>query len=173
MAGSNLKDLFEQLRGGDEQAFTQIYYDLKQPVYTICWRILQHHQMAEDVTQDVFLKLYTTVPDSSVNNERAWVFRMARNASIDALRRCRNVQMGDRIPQSEEEAFERVEQSLDVESALATLPACEREILTLYLNVELSFRQIGEMLEMSIPTVCRVYHKALKKMHRLLNGGVL
>ena len=54
---TDLKVQFRQLRAGDENAFVCIYQTLKQPVYTICWRIVQVRETAEDLTQDIFLKL--------------------------------------------------------------------------------------------------------------------
>ena len=86
MNGTNLTEYISMVRNGDKAAFTQIYNDLKTPVYTIILRIVQSVDVAEDVTQDVFVKLFTSPPDSSVRNPRAWIFRMARNLAIDVLR---------------------------------------------------------------------------------------
>ena len=67
----NLRDLFSRVHNGDQEAFGHVYQQLSQPVYTICWRITQSKETAEDITHDVFVKLYSTPPDNSVRNIRA------------------------------------------------------------------------------------------------------
>ena len=68
--------LFVRIQRGDKEAFTQLYHDLKQPVFTIIYRIVQNQTTAEDLTQDLFVKLFTAPPDSTVKNPRAWIFQM-------------------------------------------------------------------------------------------------
>jgi RNA polymerase sigma-70 factor (ECF subfamily) len=172
MDATDLKTLFRQLREGDEAAFVSIYNALKQPVYTICWRIVQVRETAEDLTQDVFLKLYVSPPAETVKNERAWVFRMAHNASIDALRKSREVQW-DGLETGSPEAFASVEQALDLEDAMSRLPDDYRQVLTLHLNAELSFQQIGKLMGLSLSAVYRIYRKAVKLLQQLLNGGAV
>lgn len=171
MAVLELTTLFQRLREGDRDAFTSIYQELKQPVYTICWRIVQRKEIAEDLTQDVFIKLYTAPPPSSVKNERAWVFQVARNASIDALRKHREQQLEDREYSAGQPELDRLDQRMDVERAMAQLCAEDRELLTLHLNAELTFQQIGQITGRSLPSVYRAYQKAIKTLRELLEGG--
>lgn len=173
MEAAELKTLFNQLRQGDQDAFVSIYHELKQPVYTICWRIVQVRETAEDLTQDIFLKLYLSPPEVSVKNERAWIFQMAHNASIDALRKRRELSLdGQEYPSSDQD-LNALEQSLDLEAAMSMLPEEYRQILTLHLNAELTFQQIGQIKGCPLSTVYRSYRKALKLLQQLLNGGSL
>lgn len=168
-----MKSLFRRLREGDEDAFVSIYHALKQPVYTICWRIVQIRETAEDLTQDVFLKLYTSPPTEAVKNERAWVFQMAHNASIDALRKRRELPLDGRECPYQQEHISSLEQSLDLEDAMSRLPEDYRQVLTLHLNAEFSFQQIGQMMGLSLSAVYRIYRKAVKLLQQLLNGGAV
>lgn len=170
MADAELGTLFQELRDGDQNAFAQLYETLKKPVFTICWRIVQSKEMAEDLTHDVFIKLYTSPPDSSVRNGRAYVFQMARNLSIDTLRKRRDVQMEDEILPVDS-GMEQLDKKLDLERAMASLSEDEREILTLHLNADLTFKQIGSVVGLSLPAVYRKYRKAIAALRDLLNGG--
>lgn len=170
---TELKDLFQQLRDGDQDAFAGIYHALKQPVYTICWRIVQVRETAEDLTQDVFLKLYVSPPAASVKNERAWVFQMAHNASIDALRKRRELPWNGRECPPLQQDLNTLEQKFDLEGAMSMLPDDYRQVLTLHLNAELSFQQIGHMMGLSLSAVYRIYRKAIKLLQQLLDGGTV
>ena len=171
MEATDLKVLFRQLREGDQDAFVGIYHTLKQPVYTICWRIVQVRETAEDLTQDVFLKLYVSPPGDTVKNERAWVFQMAHNASIDALRKHRELPWNGRECSVDQRDLNTLEQNLDLEAAMSMLPDEYRQVLTLHLNAELSFQQIGQLMGLSLSAVYRIYRKAIKLLQQLLNGG--
>ena len=172
MGELNLKECFSKVRQGDGEAFAAIYSDLKQPVYTIVCRIVQSGAMAEDVTQDVFVKLFVSPPDSSVRNLRAWVFRMAHNLAIDALRKehCTNM---DDVAAVAEDQLGKVTTRLDIEAAIGRLPRDEREVLSLHLNAELHFNQIATIVGLSLPATYRKYRKAIGTLRELLSGGGL
>lgn len=168
----NLKQHFEKMRHGDKEAFAQIYNELKQPVLTIVCRITRSKETAEDITQEVFVKLFTSPPDSSVNNPRAWIFQMARNLSIDALRKkqCADI---DGVELTADDETQDIAMKLDVERAIGTLPCTEREILSLRLNGDLQFGEIARIVGLSVPSTYRRYRKAIRTLRDLLNGGAL
>ena len=60
---------------------------------------------------------------------------------------------------------------MDMEAALRKLPREEREILTLHLNADLGFREISNIVDLSLPATYRKYRKALKSVQTELNGG--
>ena len=170
MAEKNLQVEFNRIQKGDRDAFARVYQQLKQPVYTICYRITQSRETAEDITHDVFVKLFRSPPDASVNNIRAWIFQMARNLSIDALRK------KSRTAEQDEESdivdsYDHIHLQMDIEAALRKLPSDEREILTLHLNADLGFKEIANIVGLSLPATYRKYRKALKTMQKELNGG--
>ena len=166
----NLRELFNRVHNGDQEAFGRVYQELSQPVYTICWRITQSKETAEDITHDVFVKLYSTPPDNSVRNIRAWIFQMAPNMSIDALRRNAR-STGQEHNHYGADAFERLHVRMDLEAAFGKLPREEREILALQLNGQLNFKEIAGIVNLSLPATYRKYRKALKMIQTELNGG--
>ena len=170
MAEIDLKESFARMQNGDNEAFACVYQELKQPVYTICYRITQSRETAEDITHDVFVKLFRSPPDTSVTNIRAWIFQMARNLSIDTLRK--NARMAEQDGQcSADDAYDYMHLRMDLEAALRKLPRDEREILTLHLNADLHFREISDIVGLSLPATYRKYRKALKTVQKELNGG--
>ena len=170
MATINLQELFARIQNGDQEAFSCLYQELKQPVYTICYRITQSREAAEDITHDVFVKLFRSPPDASVNNIRAWIFQMARNLSIDALRK--KSRTGGQDEENDiVDSYDHILLQIDIEAALRKLPSDEREILTLHLNADLGFKEIANIVGLSLPATYRKYRKSLKTMQKELNGG--
>ncbi len=172
MAQINLEEMFFRLRQGDREAFTQIYTELKVPVYTIICRILLSRELAEDVTQELFLKLFISPPDSSVRNPRAFVFKMAHNLSIDALRKHSREDFVESLPITDD-SMQNMALRMDLETALLRLPDAEREIVSMHLNGALSFREIAQIMRLSIPAIYRRYRKAIKTVQDYLNGGAV
>lgn len=170
MTQMNLQEQFARMRSGDREAFACVYRELKQPVYTICYRMTGSKETAEDITHDLFVKLFRSPPDASVKNVRAWIFQMVRNLSIDALRKqARTAEQSD-LPDTED-PYPPVHMRMDLEMALRKLSRDEREILTLHLNAGLSFKEIAGITGLSLPAAYRKYRKALKNVQAELNGG--
>ena len=172
MLDNDLKEYFSKARNGDREAFAQIYEELKRPVFTIACRIVQSKEIAEDVTQDVFVKLFVSPPDSSVRNPRAWIFQIARNAAIDALRKGQCIDIDD-VDIADDEKLSGYIVRWDIESAIKRLPRIEREILSLHLNAELSFVEISRIVGLSLPTTYRKYRKTINTLRELLGGGAI
>ena len=172
MVGMDLDAYFARVRGGDREAFAYIYNELKQPVYTVICRIVGSRELAEDVTQDVFVRLFVSPPEPSVKNLRAWIFQTARNRAIDALRKGRGSDAGE-TEAAGEDMIGRLAMRMDLERAMGMLPAGEREILSLRVNAELSFREIAGITGASLPAVYRKYQKAIKFLREHFSGGAL
>lgn len=168
----NLKEYFSRVQNGDKEAFAYIYNELKQPVFTIACRIVQSKEIAEDVTQDVFVKLFVSPPDSSIKNPRAWIFQMTRNLAIDALRKKRSIDIND-VELVADDEISTVIMRWDIESAINRLPRDEREVLSLHINADLHFNEISHIVGLSLPATYRKYRKAIKTLRELLGGGTL
>ena len=172
MLDNDLKEYFSKARNGDREAFAQIYEELKRPVFTIACRIVQSKEIAEDVTQDVFVKLFLSPPDSSVKNPRAWIFRMARNSAIDALRKKQSTVIEDTELASDDE-ISALSMRMDIESAIKKLSCIEREILSLRINADLNFNEISRIVGLTLSATYRKYRKAIKTLKVFLEGGTL
>lgn len=170
MNGGELNVLIERLRSGDRTAFHELYSAMKIPVFTVIYRMVRKQETAEDITQDVFLRLYESPPDASVKNPAAWIFRMARNLAIDSLRRKSADGLTDDIACDSSE--ERICMRLDLDEAMRSLPLEQREIVAMHLNADLCFREIADVTGLSLPAVYRLYRKALGSIQKKLNGGL-
>src|SRR5690625_3196321 len=126
----------------------EIYEALKTPVYTIIYRILYDHMLAEDVMQDVFLRLYKNASSLHIKNPRAWIFQMARNLAIDYMRKRKyHSPLSTATKQDHNTLEHSVSTKLDIESALQQLPRTDREMVNLHLNSDLLFHVTTYMMD--------------------------
>lgn len=80
--------LITQLQEGNERAFEKIYQLYSKSVFGVIFTILKDEELAEEVLQDVFLKVWEKAPSYEASKGRffTWLLNIARNASIDQLR---------------------------------------------------------------------------------------
>ena len=130
-------------------------------LYALQWH---SYQAAEDLIQDAFIKLLKQ--RHSPEQVRPWLFRVVRNSSVSQIRRMQRQKKAKAMfPQTHGRWFESgSEERLDAKKAqaiLETLPSERREIVVLRIWGQLSFREIADIIEKSIPWVHREYGSAL------------
>ncbi len=172
MKEADVREYFKKVRSGDKDAFKYIFNEYKKPVFTVVCRIVGDIQTAEDITQEVFVKLFFSPPDSSVKNTRAWIFKIARNFSIDALRKKQSLSIDD-VELKADDTCDKIALRLDLEAAINKLSDTQRQILTLHLNGGLKFNEIAFITGLSLSATYRSYRKALKTLREILDGGAL
>ena len=168
MTDQQLKSQLDALKNGDQQAFSTIYQQLKTPVYTVLVRVTGDRFLSEDLLQEVFLKLYRQ--PFTAEKPRAYVFRMARNLAIDALRQ---KQPADLLEDHTLQTDPDPTLKLDLERAFARLTVGERQLVALHLSAGLTFREVAAIVERPLGTVLWQYRKAIEKLRNLLDGGSL
>jgi RNA polymerase sigma-70 factor, ECF subfamily len=165
--------------GGDPDRFAEAVAQHKDRVYSFACYYLGDRDQAEDVTQDVLIKLWKHWDDLQVDDLAAWLTTVTRNASFDALRRRKRTAVapgGDeafaRMPDprpgpAQEAAGSELGQRLL--AALQDLPEPYRSILLLREIQQRPHQEIADSLEMPLVTV-RVYaHRGRKLLREALS----
>lgn len=152
--------LVSRLRAGDSRAGKMLCDLYHPPLMRFCFRYLPNQDEAEDVVQEVFLRVLKN--DALPSNFRAWVYRIARNRCLDVIRNRRR-QGGDmEMPQPSRldadltgclTRLVRREQRAHLRQALAELPEAQREVLHLRYAEDLSRAEIAEVLDIPEPVV--------------------
>jgi len=164
-----LNERFKLVRQKDVKAFEEVYNDMKTPVFTVILRIAQSRELAEDVLQELFVKLFTSPPGEKVKKPRAYILQMAHNMAIDAVRS--RPQHADIADFENLSAREAEPEAADARQALAALPLSERRIVAMHINGGLKFREIAAVTGEPLGTVLWRYRKALDSLRRMLEGG--
>jgi RNA polymerase sigma-70 factor (ECF subfamily) len=160
---------FSAIRNGDKSSFDYIYNDMKIPIFTIACRITNSKEDAEDIVQEVFIKLFTNPPHTEIKNPRAWIFKIASNLAIDKCRKQSKSVLTSVHEFIETDNGLSFETKLIIEQAISKLPKEEIFITTLHLNAELKFREIAEILDVPLGTVLWKYRKAIEELRKNLS----
>ncbi len=89
MGETPITTLLEEIDAGNEDALIQLHDEFSTPVYSVAYRVLGNSQDAEEVTQDVFLKLWDKAYTFDANKGKfiSWILTITRRSAIDRLRK--------------------------------------------------------------------------------------
>jgi RNA polymerase sigma-70 factor (ECF subfamily) len=160
---------------GDERAFTIIVRMYEQPVYNYVLRLTGDRALSEDLTQEVFLRVYQGLPSFSLRSRfTTWLFQVTKNRVLDELRalerRPRAIVALEDIPPLEvvDAPVERTEAIDAVWRAVAALNPDLKMALLLRDIVGLSYAEIAETLEITLATVKWRIYKAREEVQLAL-----
>jgi len=180
---SELKELLQKIQNGDNQAFVQLIERYKRLVYNIVFRMVQNESDREDLCQDIFIKVYQNLGAFGFQAKfSTWIARIAVNTTINHLKK-KKVPLFDDFSKNDttiEDAVkdfktpdihaEELETSLKVEAEIQRLPVKWRTILTLFHIEEMSYTEIGEILNLPEGTVKSYLFRARKRLkEKLMN----
>lgn len=160
--------------------FEQLYEQYATDVLRVCYFYLGDRQRAEDVCQDVFVKLLTTKPVLEQGKEKAWLFKVALNRCRDLWRGSwlKRVTLGDDafacIPAADD--YERREQEEQLLKAIHALSPDFRDVILLFYYQNFQISEISEMLQLPEGTISSRLSRArekLKKQLKTAEGGSL
>jgi RNA polymerase sigma-70 factor, ECF subfamily len=156
---------------GDERAFSLILRTYEVPVYNYVLRLVGDRSLAEDLTQEVFLRVYQGLPRFSLRCRfTTWLFQVTKNRVLDELRanerRPRAVVNLDDVPPLEvlDAPFERIEAMDAVWRAVEELNVDLKMALLLRDVVGLSYTEIADSLEITLATVKWRIYKAREEV---------
>jgi RNA polymerase sigma-70 factor (ECF subfamily) len=176
----NGKDLFyiQRVKAGDSQAFSGIVTAYQKIVFTIVVKIVGNREDAEDITQEVFIKVFKSLSQFKEESEfSTWLYRVAYNTTISELRKRKlnftsieeelyNVDETF-IDETETDVAEIKLQHLDC--ALKKLPPNEIFLVTLYYLEDQSIENISKISNLSVSNVKVKLHRIRKKLVVELN----
>ena len=158
---------------GNRQAFERLYRAHVDRVYAICTRMLADRQLAEEVTQDVFVRVWQKLPGFRAESAfSTWLHRVAVNVVLS--RRKRAGILGART--ADDEALDAapsrpvfVGERLDLDAAIAGLPAGARRVFVLHDVEGFTHEEIGEQLGITSGGSKAQLHRARMLLRAALN----
>ena len=168
--------LLEAVRAGDHGAYRELVTRMFPSVYRVASRILRADSEAEDVTQDVFLKVWRDTPELRSNTSlRSWCMRVAANGAIDRLRK-RKPELWDELPEREDSAIAAdnaitgQEAAQSVQQAIDDLPERQRLALTLTYYEGLANKETADLMGVSVDALESLLARARRGLKSSLAG---
>lgn len=174
---SDERELIERCRTGDDTAFAELVDRYKDLVYGLIYRMVPDRGVADDLAQDVFLKVHRGLPYFRGEARLStWIFRIVQNVCVQARSSRRpDVPLdgtgGDRPARqlgSEDRAFESLEDRDRLDKALARLPPNYRMLVVAHYMKGVQYEALAEALDLPLGTVKTHLYRAKRRLRELL-----
>jgi RNA polymerase sigma-70 factor (ECF subfamily) len=172
---------------GDLDAFNQLVTRHERAVYNVCYRMLRDASLAEDATQDAFIRAWNSIDSFRGGIVRPWILRIATNRTYDILRAQarRPAQSLDAQPfeseaewTSQSDAVEhpesfatRGELSTFLQEALAELPEDQRLAIVLSDVQGYAYDEIADIMDVAVGTVKSRISRGRSRLRTVLQGS--
>jgi RNA polymerase sigma-70 factor, ECF subfamily len=158
------------------EAFELVLERYKDKVFRLACGVLRNESQAEDMTQDVFLKIWKALPGyHGAASVSTWIYTIARNTCFTELKRRRPT-----LSLDEPDLGEALEKEpglhvtsppegaeMDVDTMLAELPEKYRRVITLFYLEQKSYEEVAAMLGIPMGTVKTFLHRAKKELLKI------
>jgi RNA polymerase sigma-70 factor (ECF subfamily) len=185
----NEQFLVDRVCSGDQAAFHELVGRYKKKIYYLAYDITGDHQEAEDISQEVFMKMYRSLKtfrrDAKMSS---WLYQITVNTSIDSLRKksskpARSIDEFDpsfvqaELPAGGSGAYalnpvlttESAQIQEHISQALKKISARERTVFVMRHYNDLKLHEIAEILNITIGTVKSLLFRAIKKLRKELS----
>lgn len=174
------KEEIELIKSGDLEKFKGVFLKFWEPLIHFSYRIVKDKDTAEDIVQDTFMHIWTNL--SQINPEKnlkTYLFTMVKNKSLNHIRHNQIVEdshsylslhiTNNNSPDIE---FNDIELAKLITSAISKLPERCRLIFTMNRFDNLTYKEIAEILEISVKTVETQMSRALKSLKENLSKHI-
>ena len=161
------------------EAFKLLVDNYNQRVYWHIRRIVQNHDDANDVLQNIYIKIWKSLPRFKGNSKiYTWIYRIATNESITFLNKKKkqpvsinSVYRKETFTNYQTELMDAENIQSQLEIAIATLPNKQRVVFNLKYFEELKYTEIATITDTSVGALKASYHIAVKKIEKKLKGN--
>jgi RNA polymerase sigma factor (sigma-70 family) len=179
------QELILQYLNGDEKSFETLLNRHKNKIYTSIYLFVKDRDLADDMFQEVFIKIIDTIRKGRYNHEgkfSQWAMRIAYNLCVDQFRRNKRVptltptdefDVMDIVPADEKNMEEEIIMSQThskLRKYVDSLPFEQREVVILRHFADLSFKEISQLTRVSINTSLGRMRYALINLRKMMEG---
>lgn len=156
---------------GNEKSLEVLIKRYLKPIYSFAFQFVGNSQEAEDITQEVFIKMWRNLKKfNKKKNFKTWIFTIAKNTCLDWQKKKKTLPLFESIGNSISFSIGFLEK--DLQKAIGNLSPKYRQVLLLRYNEDLTFRQIAEILGESVNTVKSRHRRAINLLKKLFSPNI-
>lgn len=172
------EDIIDSINFGNESSFNLLVLKYQKKVYWTAKRMLLNHDDANDITQEVFIKLYKNL--KNYRNESSlftYIYRMTINFSLNHIKKSKSLKskalyldynISENNYIENETIYDDNIRTKILIQAISTLPRQQRAVFNMRFYDSLSYNDISKILNKSIGTLKANYFHAIKKIEQFL-----
>ena len=169
-------ELLQGLQSHDEQAFSFLYDHYSKALFNIIFQIIPQQELAEDVLQEVFLKIWQNIQlyDQTKGRIYTWMLNIARNQSIDRTRskdfnnRSKTTELSETV-YNNRRGVEAAIDDVGLKKTLSNLPEESRKLLELAYYQGYTQEEIAKMLNIPLGTVKTRIRATIIQLRKILS----
>jgi RNA polymerase sigma-70 factor (ECF subfamily) len=169
-------ELLQALQSHDEQAFSFLYDRYSKALFNIILQIIPQQELAEDVLQEVFVKIWQNIKsyDETKGRLYTWMLNIARNQSIDRTRskdfnnRSKTTELSETV-YNDKQSIEAKFDDVGLKKTLSNLPEESRRLLELAYFQGYTQEEISKMLNLPLGTVKTRIRTTIIQLRKILS----
>lgn len=177
-------EIIQKLQQGNEQAFKQLVGLYQKRVVNTCFGLVHNTEDAEDIAQEVFIEVFRSIQNFRADAKLStWLYRIAVNRSLNFIRDNKrrkwfqsfddvvmekNILLNHLASESAGTEIENLQRANILHVAISSLPENQKTAFTLNKYEELSYKEIAEVMEMSISSVESLIHRTKLNLQKKL-----
>ena len=177
---SDDNEIIENFKNGNQNAYNLLVLKYQKKIYWLVRKMVLDHDDADDITQEVFIRLYKSIDKFRGESQfYTYIYKIAVNLSLNHLNKnkrnySRNINIDSEAykiksnDKSFDEHFDDINRTKILEDAISTLPDQQRAVFNLRFYDNLSYNEIGKILNKSTGGMKANYFHAIKKIEVFL-----
>ena len=179
------RDFIAKLKAGDGEAFNVLVSAYAEMIYNVNLLVVKVSQLAEDLTQDVFIRIYRALPGFEGRSALStWIYRITRNVALAEMEKARYGReasdpagkvLEGAPAETGESGEDEILRAIDREEAIERVRGLLRELkpeqrwaMTLYYTAGRSYREIADIMDVPMGTVKTLLFRAKAELRKML-----
>lgn len=172
-------ELISSFINGEEKAFNEIVRRYQKKIYYCIKRYVHEHDEADDILQNVFIKVYKNIKQFKGNSSfYTWIYRIATNESFTyiKIKKARNfIKIDENFEfkdehENPEKEVEQNEMKVLIQKGIDLLPEKQKQVFVLRYYEEMPFKEIAQIMKTSEGGLKANYFHALKKISEFIKN---
>lgn len=176
MKESDIHKIIAEVVSGNTREFAKLIDEYKQMVYSLCMKMVQNIEEAEEITQDTFVKAYKGLSKFKQKSKfSTWLYQITYFTAVNHLRKKKH-EVDDKYLEIDQHAEEEVPNSLEQEDkrrlileGMKHLNPKERAVINLFYLEEMDTNEVADITKMNVSNVKVSLHRARKKLYVIMN----